>query len=128
MSIHEPAVPARRGRRDPELEAILDAEEGGPDFENEAADVFVDGDRLTCKVTLQHPTEVGDGWFTFGRSTSVAPGSDVEEVAAGLREAVAMETYLLIDQITGQVAEAVQEQQEVQRASKRSNRIQPKQN
>lgn len=122
MSEHLPDVPVRRGRRDPELEAILEAEEDNDSssFQGGAEVSLLDeGNMVMARVTLQHPTAVGDGWFTFGTAGAVRPGETEQEAAGRLYDMVTESVYGLIDGVTETVEAAVSEQ----KAQKRQRRI-----
>ena len=76
MSEQLPEVPTRRGRRDPQIASMLEAEgmmsderegpvESGADYQ------LMPGDVIMAKTTLAYRTPVGDGWSTFGAQPSV---------------------------------------------------------
>lgn len=71
--------PTTRGRRSPEISAMLDAEEEMRDAGDEGDPDVVymglfPGDPVIIKVTLFAKTPLGDAWFTAGTQTRVADG------------------------------------------------------
>lgn len=77
--------PARRGRRDPELEQALVAEEefflgdnGDTDAENTDL-LLMPGDVIAAKVTHTIEFDGQPSWFTYGIQTHVQAGEDEEE-------------------------------------------------
>jgi hypothetical protein len=79
-----PDIPTRRGRRDPELAAMLDAD-NLVDEPHEAQSAPLDtdyqlypGDVIMGKTTLAYRTPMGDAWSTFGAQTHVMQGEDVD--------------------------------------------------
>lgn len=79
-----PDVPTRRGRRDPELAAMLDAgrlEQDDQDVEapSEVEYSLMPGDSVMAKTTLAYRTPMGDAWSTFGAQTHVMQGEDDED-------------------------------------------------
>lgn len=77
---HDPG--AARGRRDPSLQSILDAEQLMDDETEQVSDpeeyVLLDGDAIMSKVTLATTTALGDAWITYGVQTRVMQGESEE--------------------------------------------------
>lgn len=76
--------PVTRGRRDPEIAAMLDAENdlNESNDPNEQDMVYVGlfpGDTTMVKVTLFAKTPLGDAWFTAGTQSRVADGELAED-------------------------------------------------
>jgi hypothetical protein len=75
-------APVARGRRDPELEIALQAEQdlndAGEDTEQDIVGLLP-GDGIIAKVTLAVQTPMGDGWYTYGIQTRVADGESEED-------------------------------------------------
>lgn len=85
MSDYDPQIPTRRGRRDPELAAMIDAdnimgedqEGGSPEHGGDYQ--LLPGDVIMAKTTLAYRTPMGDAWSTFGAQTHVMEGEDVDD-------------------------------------------------
>lgn len=120
MTESMPEEAPRRGRRDPQLESMLEAEVDEYSHES-SSDLISEGDRVLCRVTMEHPTAVGSGWFTYGISTEVRPGEEEQDVADRIYAATTERLYGLIEGVTTTVEEAAQEQRE-QRRSRRNPR------
>lgn len=118
MAEHLPEHSARRGRRDPELTAALEAEDDTYP-EPGGTSILREGDMMMCRMTLAHPTAMGDGWFSWGITTTVGPGEAEEEAADRVYTAVTSRVYELIDGVTTTVEEA----EAAQRAQRRTRRI-----
>lgn len=78
-----PEEAATRGRRDPELASLLDAEQLGDD-ETEGVHepeeyLLLDGDALMSKITLGPDVTGYDAWVTFGAQTRVMKGEKEEQ-------------------------------------------------
>lgn len=76
--------PVTRGRRDPEIAAMLEAENdlNQPGDPNEQDTVYIGlfpGDMTMVKVTLFAKTPMGDAWFTAGTQSRVADGETAED-------------------------------------------------
>lgn len=112
---------ARRGRRDPELQHMMDAEDLVEDHENQDMTEYalVSGDIILAKVTLAGPTELGDGWYTYGVQSRVQDGES--EVQAFERIA-AITNNRVIDLATD-AYERVSDLVEAQRQATRQRRI-----
>lgn len=113
MSERIPEEGARRGRRSRELEQVLSEEIGVEDNEDMDRDRGIDilntGDSVMCRISLEHPTAAGQGWFSWGATTTVRPGESEEDAAERLYEAVTTRAYELIDGVTDTVEEAVEQ-------------------
>ena len=124
MAEHFPEGGTRRGRRSPQIEVALEAElEPDEDrFEDQTSmSILRSGDSMMCRVSLEHPTAAGAGWFSWGATTTVGPDEDEADAAERLAESVTSRVYELIDGVTDTVESAVAEQ----KAQKRSRRINP---
>lgn len=113
MSENMPEQGARRGRRSTELEQTLEAED--EEYAVHDVGLLSEGDTIIGRITLQHNTAVGDGWFTYGAQTRVRPGESDEEAGARVAAFVTDNTYELIHTVTEQIEEAVREQNEERR-------------
>lgn len=82
-----------------------------------------DGDSVMCRISMAHPTALGDAWFSWGATTTVRPGEDGEEVADRLYEEVTSHVYELIDGVTETAEAVVEQKKEAARESRRSRRI-----
>lgn len=84
-------APVARGRRDPELEIALQAEQDLDDAgEGAEQDLLglLPGDGVIAKVTLAVQTPMGDGWYTYGIQTRVADGESEEDTFIRTMEVV----------------------------------------
>lgn len=86
MSNYSDDAPVARGRRDPNLASMLDAErelvydEASGDVGNEEAEyALLPGDTIMAKTTLAYKTRMGDAWSTFGAQTHVLDGESVDD-------------------------------------------------
>jgi len=85
MSDFDPQIPTRRGRRDPELAAMIDAESiMDNDQEGQMAPAgeqysLLPGDVIMAKTTLAYRTPMGDAWSTFGAQTHLLDNEDIDE-------------------------------------------------
>lgn len=109
MSDYDPNIPVRRGRRDPELAAMLDAEQLQEDERDGQAPsdtefLLLPGDAIMAKTTLAYRTSMGDAWSTFGAQTHLLEGEDVddayERVAAVVNSGVIALGQDAVDRIT----------------------------
>lgn len=88
--------PTTRGRRDPEISALLDAEEAMRDAGDEGDDDTVylglfPGDPVIVKVTLFAKTQLGDAWFTAGTQSRVADGETSQGAFERITDVIAEE-------------------------------------
>ena len=86
MSNYDDQVPVTRGRRDPNLATMLDAEralvqdESSGDVADDGVEfLLLPGDMIMGKTTLGYKTAVGDAWSTFGAQTHLLEGEDIDD-------------------------------------------------
>ena len=116
MAEQFPESGARRGRRSTEIEVALEAEEDDYTPTETGMTLLNEGDSVMCRMTLAHETAAGDGWFSWGVTTTLRPGETEEEAAYRVMSAATSRTYELIDEVTDTVEKAVQEQREARRS------------
>lgn len=120
--------PARRGRRDPQLQDVLDAE--GAVGDHGDADpteyALVAGDIILAKVTIAGPTEIGDSWITYGVQSRVidgeSEGAAFDRVATITNERV----FALAEDVAQRAALVVETQREAALERARTHRITPR--
>lgn len=122
MSDYDPNIPTRRGRRDPELQAQLDAEgtmlgddqnmvgEDQGEAPGVADYALMPGDVVMAKTTLAYPTATGDAWSTFGAQTHVMQGETVDDTFERLSVIVNSGVIELSKDAVDRVAEEAQPQ------------------
>ena len=109
MPGHDPG--ALRGRRDPELQGLLDAEQLMDDESDGVNDpeeyVLLDGDSLMSKITLETETAMGNAWVTFGVQTRVMQGETEEHAfnrLATITNSRAVHQLQAVDETMAEVA------------------------
>lgn len=117
---------ARRGRRDPSLTSMLDAEDLAGDHEDQDPTEYtlVAGDIVMAKVTLAGPTALGDGWYTYGVQTRVVDGETEDQTF----ERVAAITNSRVIDLAEDAFHRVEDVVEAQREAVRSRRIPARRN
>lgn len=114
---------AARGRRQPELATMLDAEHMLDDEQEGPSEpeqyVLLDGDAIMSKITLATQTAFGDAWVTFGVQTRVIAG---ESEADAFDRLATITTNRVIDE-TNAVESAVAEESARRSEALRSHRI-----
>lgn len=117
-------VPVARGRRDPELQSRLEAEDMMPDpgDPDQSWASLAPGDSVIAKVSISAPTALGEAWFTYGATTHLFDGESEDEAFSRLSDVVNTRVIDLASEATGRVNDLVAER----RAAERTHRITPR--
>jgi hypothetical protein len=109
--------PARHGRRDPQLAAMLDADDMAADHSDQDPTEYglVAGDIIMAKVTLAGPTELGDGWYTYGVQSRLIDGETEAEAFNRVATITNGRVLNLAEDAFNRVADLVEEQREAAR-------------
>lgn len=118
MSNYDADVPVARGRRDPHIASMLDAEEAelmedetSGDVGNEAPEYsLLPGDMIMGKTTLAYKTQLGDAWSTFGAQTHLMQGEGIDEAFDRLAVIVNSGAIAISEDANDRVNEIVQRQ------------------
>lgn len=107
--------PVTRGRRNPEISAMLEAESEMRDTDqhDESDMIYVGlfpGDVVLGKVTIFAKTQLGDAWFTSGTQSHVADGETSDAAFERVRDVITTEVVKLGTKQM-EVIESIQEQE-----------------
>lgn len=110
-------APVRRGRRDPQLQTMLDGEDLTQDHADQDMTEYglVAGDIILAKVTLAGPTELGDGWYTYGVQSRLVDGETEEQAFERVASITNGRVIDLAEDAFNRVHDLVEEQREATR-------------
>lgn len=108
----ENTAPVARGRRDPELAMMLQAESDLNNDQGGYDETFIGlapGDTIMAKVTIAAQSPLGDAWYTYASQTHIQMGETEEDGYMRLAEVVNGRVLDLASDSIDRINEVVQQ-------------------